>query len=500
MRRLVISVLAVLTLAFAGCGGDDSGGALDSALSYLPENATFAVALDTDTDGDQYQALGDLVQEFPFGNRIRDMILQQLEQSSGGLSYSDDIKPVLGNPFVLGSGTAGEAPGASDEFVAAIQAKDEGALDDLVEKTKPRELGEASGATLYSDGDSPFAIEDDMVVFADSEETLRQALERADGDAHFDEDAFDEGLDDLPEEALARVYADVEGLLKADPGSADALKVKWVAALRELGLTVVARDNAVDVDFRIRTEGDLSDADLPIAPGDDAPPVIKRDGEVGLGIRDLAHIVQFAENAGQSIDPAGFGDYAQAKQTIDRQLGVSLDDDVIGQLTGTVSATVAPEGGFGVRGQLKDPQAFERTLAKVSDVLPSFAEGAGFGQVTLTKPRAGGGFYELTQAGGGSVVFGVADESLVVASDRARAAELANAEPEALPDAEGSVTLSADAEELVTRLLESFGGEFGIPDIGGFGTGLITAPLGDLNGYASASTDELRGKLTLAID
>jgi hypothetical protein len=97
-------------------------------------------------------------------------------------------------------------------------------------------------------------------------------------------------------------------------------------------------------------------------------------------------------------------------------------------------------------------------------------------------------------------VFGVADESLVVASDRARAAELASAEPEAVPDAEGSVTLSADAEELVTRLLESFGGEFGIPDIGGFGTGLITAPLGDLNGYASASTDELRGKLTLAID
>jgi hypothetical protein len=495
MRRFVISALAVLALAIAGCGGDDSGSALDSALSYLPDDTGFAVALDTDTSGDQYKAVGNLLDEFPFGGQIEDNLLGQLEQSIGGLSFNDDVKPVLGNPFVVGSAGTG-----TDQIIGAIKAKDEGALEDLVDKTKPRKVGEASGATLYQDAETTFAIEGDMVVFADSRDLVEQALERADGDSHFDEDAFDEGLDGLPEEALARVYADVEGLLKADPGSADALKVKWIAALRELGLTLVAKDNAVDVDFRLRTEGDLSDADLPIAPGDEAPPVIKRGGEIGLGIRDLAHIVKFAENAGQSIDPAGFGDYAQAKQTIDRQLGVNLDDDLIGQLTGNVSATAAPDGGFGVRGELKDPQAFERTLAKVSDVLPSFAEGAGLGQVTLTKPRAGGGFYELTQADGGSVVFGVAGESLVVASDRARAAELASAEPEEVPDAKGSVTFSADAQELVARLLEDFGGEFGIPDIGGFGTGLLTRPLGDLTGYASASGDELRGKFTLAID
>ena len=33
--------------------------------------------------------------------------------------------------------------------------------------------------------------------------------------------------------------------------------------------------------------------------------------------------MSFAENAGQAVDPAGFGDYAQAKKTIDRQLGVT---------------------------------------------------------------------------------------------------------------------------------------------------------------------------------
>ena len=154
-----------------------------------------------------------------------------------------------------------------------------------------------------------------------------------------------------------------------------------------MGATVTAKDNALDIDFRARTEGDLSEEDLPIASGDEAPPVIKRPGEIGLGIRDLTHIIHFAENAGQSIDPSGFGDYERAKKTIDKQLGVSLDDDLIAQLSGNVSATLALDGGFGVRAELKDPQAFEKTLAKVADVLPSFAEGAGFGKVTLSKPR-----------------------------------------------------------------------------------------------------------------
>jgi hypothetical protein len=338
------------------------------------------------------------------------------------------------------------------------------------------------------------------VVFANDEADLRAALKRADGDDHLDEDTFNEGLSGLPDPALARVYVDVEALLKNNPSSADARRVRWIAALRQAGATVTAKDDAIDVDFRARTEGDLSDDDLPIAPGDDAPPVIERPGEIGLGIHDLAHIVHFAENAGQSIDPSGFGDYEQAKKTIDKQLGVSLDDDLIGQLTGNVSATLALDGGYGVRAELKDPQAFEKTLAKVADVLPSFAEGAGFGTVGLSKPNGSQDFYALAQPDGDAIVFGVIDEVLVVANDPARADELAAAEPTEIADAKGSVVVSADAEELVGTLLGQFGPAFGIPDLGGLGGALITRPLGDLNAFVSVSTDELRGKLTLAID
>jgi hypothetical protein len=501
MRRFLPVLLVLGVLAGAGCGGDDdSGSPLDSALAFLPKDATFAAAIDTDTEGDQFKTLDQLIGKFPFGDQLKESLKGQIEQSSNGVRFDEDVQPVLGNPFVVGAADAEAITAESNAFVAAIQAKDKGALDDLIDKTKPRKTGEASGATLYEGGGSTFAVEDDMVLFAGDEAQLKQALERADGDDHLDEDTFNEGLDGLPDSALARVYADVEALLKADPSTADARKVKWVAALRTLGLTVSAKESSIDVDFRLRTEGDLTDEDLPIAPGPDAPPVIKRDGEVGLGIRDLAHIVRFAENAAQAIDPAGFGDYAQAKQTIDKQLGVSLDDDLIGQLTGNLSASLSSDGDFGVRSELKDPQAFERTLAKVADVLPSFAEGAGFGSVRLSKPKGDGDFYALAQRDGGSVVFGVVDDVLVVANTPARASQLATEDPTAVEGASGSVVLSADAEQIANTLLRQFGPAFGLPDLGGLGAGLFTGPLGDLDGYVEASTEELRGKLTLAID
>ena len=48
--------------------------------------------------------------------------------------------------------------------------------------------------------------------------------------------------------------------------------------------------------------------------------------------------------------------------------------------------------------------------------------------------------------------------------------------------------------------LQRYGSALGIPDVGALGTGLLTRPLGDLNGSVSASTSELRGKFTLAIE
>jgi hypothetical protein len=196
MRRLLsIATVVTVVVVGAGCGGgDDSGGALDGALAYLPNDTPLAIVLETDVEGDQYQALGKLVDRFPFGDQLTGNLLRQLEQSGSGIRFEDDLKPVLGNPLVLGAPSVEAIAGDSNDFVLALQAKDEGALNDLIDKVKPREVGEASGATIYQDEDTFVGVEDDMVVLANDESQLKSALERADGDDHFDEDSFSQAL------------------------------------------------------------------------------------------------------------------------------------------------------------------------------------------------------------------------------------------------------------------------------------------------------------------
>ena len=180
---------------------------------------------------------------------------------------------------------------------------------------------------------------------------------------------------------------------------------------------------------------------------------------------------------------------------------MSLDDDLIAQLTGNVSASVSLDGGFGVRAELKDPRAFERTLVKVADVLPSFAEGAGFGAVRLSKPSGGRGLLRALAAGrrhgrvrrGGRGAGGGERRARARASSPARSrspcrARAARWSPAPTPSGSSRRSSSGSAPR------------FGVPDLGALGTGLLTRPLGDLSGSVSASTGELRGKLTLGFD
>ncbi len=98
--------LSILAIAIAGCGGGDggsSGSPLESGLSFLPKDAPFVVAIDTDVEGGQYENLSTLVNKLPLGGQIEKQLKQQIESSGGDVSYDDDIKPLLGNPFVVGA-------------------------------------------------------------------------------------------------------------------------------------------------------------------------------------------------------------------------------------------------------------------------------------------------------------------------------------------------------------------------------------------------------------
>src|SRR3954452_654877 len=129
MRRLA-SLLALLVVAvLAGCGGDSASSPLDEGLSYLPKNAPFVVSIDTNPNGSQYKSISRIVDRFPFGGQLKQSLEGRLRESSK-VSFNEDIKPILGNPFVVGGTNARSITDNSDdnEFIGALQAKDKDKL------------------------------------------------------------------------------------------------------------------------------------------------------------------------------------------------------------------------------------------------------------------------------------------------------------------------------------------------------------------------------------
>lgn len=492
LRSLAVLLACLAALSVAACGDDGGSGGLGSALSYVPADSPFVVSIETDLDGDQYKSLDAILARFPGAEAIKGLLKSQLSMGQEGVDFDKDIEPLLGNPAVISATDVTSFLSDSDKagFVAALEVADTDALDSLIEKTGADEDGEVAGATVYQDQDTSFAVADDVVVLAGSRELLEEALERADGGDPLSEADLDKGLEGLPDDALARAYVDVQGLLGQSADAAKARKVEWVDSLRTLGLTVSAAKDSVEVELNLRTEGDnLTDEDLPVAAGDEAAKVVQRPGEIGVGLRDPGQLVAFFETALQAVDPKSYGNYEQAKRALSARLDLDLDRDLIDQLTGNLSVSATIGGEFGVRAEVKEAAAVAKSVDKVADALPQFGVG---GDVTRR-----GDLYTLQLEDGGTVVFGVVDGALVVATDAARARSVATAQPQSVEGASGSIVVRADAEGIARQVLAQLAPRFGIPDPV---APLFARPFDELRGSVATSTSGMKGKFSLTLD
>jgi hypothetical protein len=492
----LFACLAAVAFATSGCGGSSSGSSdLGNVLAYVPADTPFALELDTDLGDSQYKALDAILNRFPGADTIKSVIKAQLTSGVEGVNFDNDVKPLLGNPAVISATDVGSFLSSSEQagFVAALEVKDKDALQSLIDKTKPQKRGEVGGATVYQDGTTFFGVNDDVVVLAGSRSLLEDALKRADSGDHLSESDFEAGLNGLPKDALARVYVDVQGLLSRSESARAARRIEWVGALRTLGLTVSAQKKSIDVEFNAVTKGDgLTEADLPFATGDEAAKVVKRKGEIGVGLRNPSQLVAFFESALQAVDPQTFGDYEQGKRAIAAKLNLDIDKDLIAQLTGNLSVSATIAGDFAARAEVKDPAAFTKTVDKVAKALPELGSTLGVEGV-----RRSGDLYEVRLSGGSSFFFGMAQDSLVVGSDAARAHSIAATQPEAVPGASGSLVLSADAEGIARQILAKIAPQFGIPDPI---VPVFARPFNELHGWVTTSTDGLKGKLSLTLD
>ena len=239
LLALLACLLAVggSVAAFSGCGSDESAGPLDGSLGYLPKDTPFALAVDTDVDGDQYQALDAIFKKFPFGGAIKEFLLRSLAKETTGVDFQKDVVPLLGNPFVVGASDPASFLGGDGDpgFIAAIEVSDEDQLKGVLEKSGATDKGEQSGATIYEAAGTEFAVDGSTVVFAGTREQLNQALERHDGGDTLDEETFKSGLEGIGDDGIAQGYLNLQSLLSGSEGARNARKVKWIAAVEASG-------------------------------------------------------------------------------------------------------------------------------------------------------------------------------------------------------------------------------------------------------------------------
>lgn len=494
LRRLLAVALCAAPLAAAGCGGSSANGPLDNALGYLPKSAPFVAVIDTNTNDGQWKSLDSNLRKLPFAGVLEAGLRNSLSQQ--GLDFNKDIKPLLGNEAVLGSPTVQALMGGT-QLIGALQVKSSGRLSSLLSRSNDLTRdGTAEGATLYrqTNGGGETAQKGNVLVFADTKPELLAALRQRGAGGRLTADQFDSNMNGLSSKALVRLYVDAHALLGASPSSAPAGRVRWVSALRTVAVTASSQSDGIAFDFNAKTDSsELTDADLPLAPGSASPPVAVSPGEIGIGIRGLDQTERFAETVAQAVSPASFGDFENAKKQLGARLGIDVDRDLVGQFSGNSSVAFDLAGHYALRAEPRDPAAFARTLAKFSRVAPAFAQGAGLRGARITRAH---GLYKLTARGGKTIYYGMVGKVFALSDSAPMLAQVAAPAPQSVPGAKGSVAISSDAGRLVAGVLRraSGGGLSGV-----LGGSVISQAIGRLTGWATTSTSGMSGRLQLEI-
>jgi hypothetical protein len=486
LTRLLL-FFAALALVVSGCGTKSvSGTGLDESLQYVPKNAALVIAVDTQTDGKQWQAVDDMLGKFPFGGQVKNQIKSSFNTRTG-LDYDKDVKPVLGNDLVVAIPTV-PVTGEARSYILSWTIDDENDAKRFAERDG-RKVDDIEGAKVYTErSGSYFALKGNTLIGTPTRTELVDALKLASG-THMTEQDFNNALGTLDKRALVRGVGDWGQLLRnASPA---ARRIKWIAAGRTSAFAVSAEPDGIRYAFNVKTDaGGLSEKDLPLASGAKAAPVIRRAGEIGFGIRNAAQLYKFFTEAVRVGAPASYAKFLRERGKLGQLLGVNVDRDLLAQLSGDASMSVSLSGEFGMRADLRDPAAATKTLERIAPRVNSRAAKKGR-TPPLRAPKNGKGFYVLTTPSGKKITFGVVGKSFVLATDAARAAQFAGESPTLVPGAKGSVVIASDARALVNEVAKRQGK--------GVAAQLLTGSLGDLIGSIETEKSGITGSLKLFV-
>jgi hypothetical protein len=313
------------------------------------------------------------------------------------------------------------------------------------------------------------AARDGVVVVAPSAVDLKQALDGARGPAaRYARATFDKRFAGLPADAGARVAFDPRPLLAQR--SPQLAGTAWGRSLRDGAAVLSTSGSELRVPFRITADPvGLTPGDLPIATGAQ-PPRARGSAPLVVGLRDPAHTLAFARQAGLLSE-------LDLLDQLPGFLKPNLDD--LGP-NGTVTSTSVDLAHLTARTEPPDPGDWETKLGRI-DTLAGLAGKAVLGDLRIDHRD---GAYTLTEGGELVARAGVYGRALVLSNDpdaNLRAAAAAPAAPTP-PGAAGALTARLRSSVLATQIPE-----------------LIRARVGDLTAWARAELTGVTGELRLAL-
>jgi len=301
---------AVLALVATGCGGSDAGG---GAAEIVPADVALYASLDTDFEGDQWQAADALVRRFPDGPRLVQQLLDDLE-SEEGVDFEQDVKPALGPEVAV---VMLEFPQGGDDpaVVLLTQPEDEAKLQALLEKSDEPLVSEAvEGWTAVSDQQSSL----DAFAEASGGESLAEA------------DAFQNATEGLEGDALGNLYVSGDALQRAAESAPGFSSEGFDAFLPggrfpSFALTVLAEDEGARLQGNAIFAEDLEESGL-VGPAYDAelPEAVPAGVLFYLSFSDLEGQFSNLRDALAGSNP----EFERQLGQFEGVIGVSLEEDI----------------------------------------------------------------------------------------------------------------------------------------------------------------------------
>jgi hypothetical protein len=242
MRFAPATLLAGLVLALVGCGGSDSAStSAQGAASIAPASAAVYATVNSDLDSDQVNQLEELLAKFPDRERLFDEFQKSLTEEN--LSWENDIQPALGNSvdFVMLDFSDDAEP------YLILKPADKAKLDALLQKSDdPPVTREIDGWTVVSTTEADL----DSFENARSSGSLESSPE------------FEAAMDDLPDDALARLYVNGEAVTKVAQSAGGAAVGK--NRLNAIALALGAESSGISLEGAVTA--DLEDKYASLEP------------------------------------------------------------------------------------------------------------------------------------------------------------------------------------------------------------------------------------------